>query len=106
MKLLNTTIKLSAVLVLLILPSIIWGQAQDNSPYSRFGIGDISDNNFYYSRFMGGLGASFTSPYTINIVNPASLAYLGATSFDVGVGTKLARLSAVSYTHLTLPTKA
>ena len=38
---------------------------------------------------MGGLGASFYSPYNINIVNPASLSYLAATSFDVGVDAQL-----------------
>ena len=72
---------------LILLP--ILGMAQpepkDNSPYSRFGLGDITDKNFFASASMGGLGASFTDPYQINIVNPASLGYLTATTFDVGV---------------------
>jgi|JI8StandDraft_2_1071088.scaffolds.fasta_scaffold34657_2 hypothetical protein len=63
-------------------------QQNDNNPYSRFGIGDLTDNNFNHLRQMGGLGASFIDAYHINIVNPASLAYLNATAFDVGVFAK------------------
>ena len=70
----------------LLLGSItIIAQPKQNSPYSRFGIGDIGDRNFFYSQFMGGLGGSYTSPYQINIVNPAALGHLTATTFDVGV---------------------
>jgi len=60
-------------------------EPKDNSPYSRYGIGDISDRNFYSSQFMGGLGASLNDQYQINIVNPASLGGLTATTFDIGL---------------------
>ena len=63
-------------------------QANDNSPYSRFGIGEITDNNFNHSRQMGGLGASYIDGYHINIVNPASYSFLNATAFDFGVFAK------------------
>lgn len=33
---------------------------------------------------MGGLGASFTDPFHVNLVNPASLGFLQVTSFEVG----------------------
>lgn len=62
-----------------------YAQSGANSPYSRFGIGDLTDNNFMFSRQMGGMGASYADPYYINIVNPASYAYLKATAFEVGV---------------------
>ena len=61
------------------------GQSRVNSPYSRFGIGEVNDRNFFASQNMGGLGASFIDPYGINIVNPATLASLQATSFDIGI---------------------
>ena len=86
---LNTIPKKLAFLLILVLPVLLSAQAQDNNPYSRFGFGTIEDNNFFYSQYMGGLGASFYSPYNINIVNPASLSYLAATSFDVGVDAQL-----------------
>ena len=73
------------ILALLFLPLCAWAQPKDNSPYSRFGIGDIADNNFMASRQMGGLGASFVDQYAINIVNPASLSYLTTASFDIGL---------------------
>ena len=41
---------------------------------------------------MGGLGASYIDAYTINIVNPASYAFLNATAFDIGVFAKYTSL--------------
>ena len=64
---------------------IMSAQPKINSPYSRYGIGEVSDRNFYFSENMGGLGASYISPYNINIVNPAALSHLRATSFDIGL---------------------
>ena len=68
------------------------GQQADNSPYSRYGIGDITDNNFNHLRQVAGLGASFIDGYHINIVNPASHAFLNATAFDVGLFAKYTSL--------------
>ncbi|MBN8832881.1 MAG: hypothetical protein J0H76_00750 [Sphingobacteriales bacterium] len=72
--------------------------AQDNSPYSRYGIGDIVPNRNIISRSMGGVGVAFavdtSLPYIpvgmLNISNPASLGSLSSNSyintlFDVGV---------------------
>lgn len=56
-----------------------------NSPFSRFGIGDIVDPNPIYLRHMGGINAAYADNYHINPVNPASLSFLRATSFDVGI---------------------
>lgn len=75
-------------LAFLLSATIAFSQPNINSPYSRFGIGDIEDRNFYTSRFMGGLGASYTDPYQINIVNPASIAHMNVTAFDVGLYAK------------------
>ena len=63
-------------------------QRNGNSPYSRFGIGDINDNSFMHLRQMGGITSSFLDPYHINIVNPASFAFLSATAFDIGLRAK------------------
>lgn len=68
-------------------------QSGANSPYSRFGIGDITDNNFMFSRQMGGMGSSYADPYHINIVNPASYAFLKATAFEVGLYTRRSNIA-------------
>ncbi|KXK37283.1 MAG: hypothetical protein J5I52_05055 [Saprospiraceae bacterium] len=65
-----------------------FAQTNDNSPYSRYGIGDLTDNHFGGLRQMGGLGASYIDAYQLNIVNPASYSFLNATVFDVGVFAK------------------
>jgi len=56
-----------------------------NSPFSKFGIGDLVDPNPMYLRYMGGVNAAYADNYHINHVNPASLPYLRATAFDIGI---------------------
>ena len=65
--------------------------AQENSPYSRYGIGDIVPMQNMVSRSMGGISAGFidssgflNNSQSINIANPASLGKLGTTLFDLG----------------------
>lgn len=59
--------------------------AQENSPYSRYGLGDILPAQNIVNRAMGGVSASFYDPVTVNFVNPASYARLKYTTFDVGL---------------------
>ena len=72
--------------------------AQENSPYSRYGIGDIVPNQNIVNRGMGGIAAGYTNPnigdqkyvtpaflfQSLNLVNPASLGGLNNTVLDVG----------------------
>ncbi len=67
-------------------------QPQDNSPYSRFGIGNLLGSNFSVTSSMGGLGATYQSYYDLNPANPASYSRLSYTAFDVGAYMKLAKL--------------
>lgn len=46
--------------------------AQDNDPYSRYGIGTLTPGNNVISRGMGGLAAAYSDPLSVNFVNPAS----------------------------------
>ncbi|MET0635524.1 MAG: hypothetical protein ABWZ25_05825 [Chitinophagaceae bacterium] len=48
--------------------------SQDNSPYSRFGLGDLIPQTNINSRGMGGLAAAYVDPYgtSINFTNPAT----------------------------------
>ncbi len=58
---------------------------KSNSPYSRFGIGNIAKQYFVASAGMGGVSATHNDPFHLNLVNPASLAHLKATAFEVGI---------------------
>ena len=47
-------------------------QAQDNSPYSRFGLGDLVPNTNVNMRAMGGVSAGYKDILSINYSNPAT----------------------------------
>jgi hypothetical protein len=49
-------------------------QAQDNSPYSRYGLGNLHPRMNVISRGMGGVSAAYGDPFSINYNNPASYA--------------------------------
>ena len=74
-----------------------FASAQENSPYSRYGIGDIVPNQNIINRGMSGIAAGYTNTnigdykyitpallfQSINLTNPASLGGLNNTVFDV-----------------------
>jgi len=68
-------------LLLLFLNLSSYSQIRLASPYSRFGIGDLSDNNNAWNLSMGGAGIAFRSPYHINYGNPASYTAFDSLSF-------------------------
>ncbi|MCF3110762.1 hypothetical protein LL912_18405 [Niabella sp. CC-SYL272] len=49
--------------------------AQDNSPYSRYGLGDEISSSSATSRGMGGVSAAYNSYSSVNYANPASYAF-------------------------------
>ncbi len=69
---------------------------QENSPYSRYGIGDLTPNQNIVNRGMGGISIGYSdygllgSPFNINFINPAALGNISNTGnfsntiFDVG----------------------
>jgi len=71
---------LSAFLV-----SPLTGGAQENSPYSRFGLGDALSGQNILNRSMGGLSIAYSDLQTVNFTNPASYADLKVTTLDVGL---------------------
>lgn len=46
--------------------------AQDNSPYSRYGLGDVVPNTNIVNRAMGGITAGYSDFLSINFNNPAT----------------------------------
>jgi hypothetical protein len=51
------------------------------SPYSRYGIGDLTANANAWNFSMGGTSVAMRSPYHINFLNPASYTAFDSTSF-------------------------
>ncbi|WP_026309658.1 hypothetical protein [Niabella aurantiaca] len=49
--------------------------AQDNSPYSRYGLGDEISSSSATSRGMGGVSAAYNSYTSVNYANPASYSF-------------------------------
>ncbi len=68
--------------------------AQENSPYSRFGLGDLLPGQNITTRAMGGVTATYYDPVTVNFTNPASYARLKYTTFDVGLDYSVRTLKA------------
>ena len=66
--------------------------AQENSPYSRYGVGDLSPNRNILNRGMGGVAAGSSDYQSINLLNPASLGSIGTTVFDLGGGVNIRTL--------------
>lgn len=64
--------KVSVVLITLIILVSIKASSQDNSPYSRYGLGDIVPSTNINSRGMGGISSGYSDFLTINFNNPAS----------------------------------
>ncbi len=49
--------------------------AQDNSPYSRYGLGNQTPTTNVTNRGMGGVAAAYNDGYTVNYANPASFSF-------------------------------
>ena len=72
---------------------ILRAQAQDNSPFSQFGLGDFIENDMPSSHAMGGLSATYHDFFEANIDNPASLGFLQYTGLQVGLYMKRSRIN-------------
>ena len=66
---------------LVCLPAI----TQGNSPYSQIGLGNQYNSTFQSNFSMGGLGATYSSKYYINHLNPATYSQIKYTIGEFGV---------------------
>ena len=60
--------------ILFLLPAFVL-RAQDNSPFSRYGIGNLTPSYNVFNRGMGGISAGFFDGSTINLNNPAAYSF-------------------------------
>lgn len=59
--------------------------AQENSPYSRYGVGNILPAANIANRAMGGISAGYSDPTSVNTVNPATYSDLIYSTLDIGL---------------------
>lgn len=82
-------------LVLTIAIQFATSQSQSNSPYTRFGYGEMNPTAPTELKAMGGISLANHSKYTINNLNPASYSSVDSLTFmfDIGTSGRLSRFS-------------
>ena len=78
------------LLLLFAAASVLGASAQEtgvSSPYSRYGVGVLSDPSLGFNKGMAGTGIALSDSRRLNFANPASYARFDSLSFmfDVGV---------------------
>ncbi|MEG1728935.1 MAG: hypothetical protein RR280_05255 [Bacteroidaceae bacterium] len=77
-------------LLLLAVPAVFSAQTNGcNSPYSRYGLGALSDQSEGASKAMGGLSQGIRNSKQINFLNPASYSAVDSLTFLFDVGLSL-----------------
>lgn len=87
--------KIYLSLVFSIAITSLFSQSLIESPYSRFGIGDLASNTSIRASGMGGTNIALPSSGYINYYNPANIAYVDSLSFifDFGLNATAKRYS-------------
>ncbi|MDD3196454.1 MAG: hypothetical protein PHU68_11760 [Paludibacter sp.] len=74
------------VVVMVVCSGWILAQNNTNSPYTRFGYGELIENYTAEQRAMGGIAIAGRNPLSINTVNPASYTSVDSLTFMFDVG--------------------
>lgn len=84
---------------LILLITVVNGQFISHSPYSKFGLGDISRTGFSHNRALGGIAVGLRSKNSINYLNPASYSSQDTISFifDFGLSADFTKLESSDY---------
>lgn len=59
--------------------------AQENSPYSRYALGDLTNSQHILNRGMGGISVALADWQSINFSNPATFANARIVTYDLGI---------------------
>ncbi len=70
--------------IIFIVPSTMLS-AQENAPFTRYGLGDVFPSENMISRAMGGVATGYIGGAVLNTVNPASYGSLNVTTYDLGI---------------------
>ena len=79
--------KILASFVLASLTTSAFAQSNTNSPYSQFGLGDITDQSVSFNKGMNGVGLAMRRGNEVNPMNPASYSAIDSLTmlFDAGL---------------------
>jgi len=81
------------ILLLIALPSTMFAQGIESSPYSVFGLGEDNYVGPAESVAMGGLNSIFWDNVHVNPGNPASYSFLNLTNFSFGAKGRVSNIS-------------
>ena len=78
--------------------TIAMAQTSSNSPYTRYGFGELSDQHFGNSKAMGGIAYGLRNGFQVNAANPASYTAIDSLTFifDAGLSLTLVPISSTS----------
>lgn len=78
---------ISCLVVLSMTTLTAFAQSGTNSPYSQYGLGDLSDQGVGFNKGMGGVGLAFRKGNEVNPMNPASYSSIDSVTmiFDAGL---------------------
>lgn len=87
----NNKALLLSIFIVILLSCVTSVQAQNNtnSPYTRFGYGQVYDQTFSIGQSMGGTALGLRSKTSINTANPASYSAIDSTTFLFEFGASL-----------------
>ena len=79
--------KILASFVLATMTTSAFAQSNTNSPYSQFGLGDLTDQSVGFNKGMNGVGLAMRRGNEVNTMNPASYSavYSLTMLFDAGL---------------------
>ncbi|MDQ6812904.1 MAG: hypothetical protein M3040_04080, partial [Bacteroidota bacterium] len=75
--------KLSFIVFLLL--GSLYTTGQQNSPFSRYGLGESLPGQNIVTRGMGGIGSTYGNSQSVNFTNPASYSELKIVTYDIGI---------------------
>lgn len=81
--------RLISTSIILAATGIAVAQTSTNSPYTRYGFGQLADQDFGNSKAMGGIAYGLRNGYQINASNPASYTAIDSLTFLFDVGMTL-----------------
>ena len=81
--------RIRLTVILFLIPVLLFAQNSTNSPYSRFGYGELNDNAIGANRAMGGLAIGMRQNNVINPCNPAAYSAIDSTTFMMDVGASI-----------------
>ncbi len=96
-------LKYISILIVLVFTcgQISLAQITISSPYSRFGIGDLSSGKFARNLAMGGTEIGMNQPGFINLGNPAAYSTLWYTTYEAGLDFRQYELETIAKKHRT-----